>query len=80
MLLDIEQPTAILDIFARDYLEQNHDSIYVEELFMLLYFLKTTIRELHEDSAKQLLRTDFRVNALIGMIMDKYTCNTDFAY
>lgn len=52
MLLDIEHPTAILDIFARDYLHTDHDTIFVEELFMLLYFLKTTIREMHEEAAK----------------------------
>lgn len=80
MLLDIEQPTQILDIFARDYLGQNHDNVYVEELFMLLYFFKTTIREWQEESAKELIRTDYRINALIGMVMDKYTSNTDFAY
>ena len=47
---------------------------------MLLYFLKTQVRELHDDSARQLLKSDFRVQALIGMIMDRYTPNIDFAY
>jgi hypothetical protein len=47
---------------------------------MLLYFFKTTIREWQEESAKELMRTDYRINALIGMVMDRYTSNTDFAY
>lgn len=47
---------------------------------MLLYFFKTQVRELHDDSARQLLKSDFRVQALIGMIMDRYTPNIDFAY
>lgn len=47
---------------------------------MLLYFLKTHVRELHDDSARQLLKNDFRVQALIGMIMERYTPNIDFAY
>jgi hypothetical protein len=47
---------------------------------MLLYFFKSQIREWHEDSAKKLLQTDYRVSALIGKIMELYTPNTDFAY
>ena len=41
LLLDIDSPTKILEIFERDYLNTKKDFIYVEELFMLLYFFKT---------------------------------------
>lgn len=79
-LLDMDSPTKILDIFERDYLNTHKDNIYVEELFMLLYFFKTQVREWHDESARDLLSKDYRVNALISMIMDRYTVNTDFAY
>ena len=41
ILLDIDSPTKILEIFERDYLNTKKDFIFVEELFMLLYFFKT---------------------------------------
>jgi hypothetical protein len=41
LLLDIDSPTKILEIFERDYLNTKKDFIFVEELFMLLYFFKT---------------------------------------
>ena len=47
---------------------------------MLLYFFKTQIRELSDESAKRLLANDYRVQALIEMIMDRYTPNTDYTY
>lgn len=77
--MEVESPIKILEIFQSEYLEPIRE-IHVEELFMLLYFFKTQVRELHDDSARQLLKSDFRVQALIGMIMDRYTPNIDFAY
>ena len=50
-LLDVESPQKILEIFQTEYLEQTR-YIHVEELFMLLYFFKTQVRELHDDSAR----------------------------
>jgi hypothetical protein len=79
-LLDVDSPIKILDIFQRDYLNMTKDNIFVEELFMLLYFFKTQVREYQDDSARDLMKKDYRVQALIGMIMDRYTPNTDFAY
>lgn len=76
----MDSPTKILDIFEKEYLNSHRDNVFVEELFMLLHFFKTQIREWHDTSARDLLHKDYRVNALISMIMDRYSVNTDFAY
>ena len=48
---------------------------------MLLYFFKTQIRNIPDAQGTQLVASDYRVNLLISMIMDKYAeAKFDFAY
>ena len=81
-LLEVDSPIKVLDLFDREYLQQhqNNKEVYVEELFMLLHFFKATVREWQDDAARDLIRKDFRVNALVALIMDLYSGDVDFAY
>ena len=78
-LLEVDSPLKVLDLFEREYLNSASER-HVEELFMLLHFFKSTVREWQDDAANQLIQKDYRVQALVAMIMDLYTPDVDFAY
>jgi len=78
-LLDVNSPLKILEIYEREYMTKQ-SGVFPEELFMLLYFFKTQVRELADVSATHLVKTDFRLQNLVDQIMKMYTPNIDFAY
>jgi hypothetical protein len=78
-LLDVNSPLKILEIYEREYMTKQPE-VFPEELFMLLYFFKTQVRDLADVSATHLVKTDFRLQALVDQIMKTYTPNIDFAY
>ena len=53
----------------------------IEELFMLLYFLKSQLGNLEDEEAQELIKKDYRVNLLVQMIFDKYEpAEVEFSY
>ena len=48
---------------------------------MFLYFFKSQIGELDDEQAKELIKSDYRVNLLVQMIFDKYVpSEVEFTY
>eukprot|EP00351_Strombidinopsis_sp_SopsisLIS2011_P006986 CAMPEP_0116885374 /NCGR_PEP_ID=MMETSP0463-20121206/18682_1 /TAXON_ID=181622 /ORGANISM="Strombidinopsis sp, Strain SopsisLIS2011" /LENGTH=57 /DNA_ID=CAMNT_0004543647 /DNA_START=345 /DNA_END=518 /DNA_ORIENTATION=+ len=46
---------------------------------MILFFLKSKLRELESEQVSTMLESDFRVKQLLQMIFDRYE-NIDFEY
>ena len=86
-LLSAENPVQVLDIFESNFIttntEQNTErrEIFIEELCMVLYFLKSAIRNLTDEEGKNLIAGDYRANLLIQLIFEKYgKTEVDIAY
>ena len=47
---------------------------------MLLYFFKSHIREMNLEQSQRLMKNDYRCNALIQMVFDRYNPSVDFIY
>lgn len=76
-LLDIKHPAKVLDFFQSNYLDRPLKDVYVEELLMVLHNLKLLLREIDDQSAKDLMVKDTRANALVAMVMEGYVPETD---
>jgi hypothetical protein len=71
----VESPTEVLDLFQEEFIDVERDGrtiATVEELFMLLYFFKTQIRNISDEQGQTLIKNDYRINLLIQMIFDQY--------
>ena len=85
--MSAENPVQVLDIFESNFIttnaEQNAEprEVFIEELCMVLYFLKSAIRNLTDEEGKNLIAGDYRANLLIQLIFDKYgKTDVDIAY
>ena len=59
-LLEANSALKVLDIYEKDFM-QKKSNVYAEELFMLLYFFKTQVRDLADSSAMHLVKSDLRL-------------------
>lgn len=67
-LLNADTPIKVLNLYETNYLtgaSERNTEIFIEELFMLLYFFKSHIRDLSFEASERLIKNDYRVNALI---------------
>ena len=91
-LLNVTSPQEVLGLFEEEFIAVVNDAMEmeidrsteqatVEELFMFLYFFKSQIGELDDEQAKELIKSDYRVNLLVQMIFDKYVpSEVEFTY
>ena len=73
-LLSANTPKQVLDLFEK--LNEQPESIFVEELFMLLYFFNSQCRSMHEAHVERILKEDYRVGLLIATLFDKFNPET----
>ena len=86
-LLNVESPGQVLDLFEDEFIQAERGEgdttnvASVDELFMLLYFFKSQLKNLADERGQELIKNDYRVNLLVQMILDRYEpSSVEFQY